>query len=99
MPAGRSTGFRASVERASMPTLTWLATLPGWLPSLVMMLLILVGALVGGPVGLVMVAIALAALLWLLYLSWPQLTPPLRLMRIAVLALVVAVIVTRFVPG
>lgn len=82
-----------------MPVLTWLSTLPAWLPSVGMMLLILVGAFLGGPVGLAMVGLALLALLWLLYLSWPHLTPPLRMMRIAVLALIVAVIITRFVPG
>lgn len=82
-----------------MPVLSLLARLPTWVPSVVMIGLILVGGFVAGPLGLVLVGIALLALLWLLYLSWPHLTPSMRLMRLAVLALVVAVLATRFIPN
>ena len=108
-PHYSSSGVRASVERASMPALAWLAKLPNWLPMLVMAALILVGAFLGGPllqdggvriagvVGLGLISLALLGLLWLLYLSWPHLTPPLRLMRLAVLALLLAIVITQFV--
>ncbi|MCK0111164.1 hypothetical protein MWU75_03285 [Ornithinimicrobium sp. F0845] len=96
-PHYHSTGARAAIERASLPTLRQLAKLPTWLPMLVMAALILVGAFLGGVVGAVLVGVALLALLWLLYLSWPHLTPSLRMMRIAVLVLLLAIVVTQFV--
>jgi len=98
-PHYTSTGARAAIERASMPLLTQLAKLPTWLPMLVMAALILVGAFLGGVVGAVLVGLALLALLWLLYLSWPHLTPSLRMMRVAVLVLLLAIVVTQFIPA
>lgn len=98
-PHYTSTGVRAAIERASMPALARLATLPTWLPMLVMAALILVGAFLGGVGGAVLVGVALLVLLWLLYLSWPHLTPSLRMMRVAVLVLLLAIVVTQFVPA
>ena len=97
-PHYHSTGPRAAIERASLPALAWLAKLPTWLPMLAMAALILVGAFLGGVVGAVLVGLALLALAWLLYLSWPHLTTPLRMMRSAVLVLLIAIVITQFVP-
>lgn len=96
-PHYHSTGARGAIERASVPVLTRLAKLPTWLPMVIVAALVLAGAFLGGIVGAVLVTVALLALLWLLYLSWPHLTPPLRLMRIAVLVLLLAIVVTQFV--
>lgn len=108
-PHYQSTGARAAIERASVPVLKRLALLPTWLPMVVIAALILVGAFLGGPlvdngglrvagvVGLGLIGLALLALLWLLYLSWPHLTPSLRMMRIAVLVLLLVIVVTQFV--
>ncbi|WP_109473530.1 DUF6703 family protein [Ornithinimicrobium cavernae] len=98
-PHYHSSGARAAVERASLPVLTRLAKLPTWLPMVVTAALILVGAFLGGVLGAVLVGVALLVLLWLLYLSWPHLTLSLRLMRVAVLVLLVAIVVTQFVPN
>lgn len=87
--------MRVRIEHASVPVLTRLATLPPWLPFLVMLVLILVGGWVGGAVGTVLIGLAALVVAWLLYLSWPRLTAPERMMRLAVLALVAAVAVTR----
>lgn len=87
--------MRVRIEHASVPVLTRLATLPPWLPFLLMLALILVGGFVGGIVGTVLIGLAALVVAWLLYLAWPRLTPPERLMRVAVLALVAAVAVTR----
>jgi hypothetical protein len=87
--------MRVRIEHASVPVLTRLATLPPWLPFLAMLVLILVGSWVGGAVGTVLIGLAALVVAWLLYLSWPRLTPPERMMRLAVLALVVAVAITR----
>lgn len=89
--------MRVRIEHASVPVLTRLATLPPWLPFLLMLALILVGGFVGGIVGTVLIGLAALVVAWLLYLAWPRLTPPERLMRVAVLALVAAVAVTRLV--
>lgn len=107
-PHYQSSGLRLSIERASVPLLKRLALLPTWLPMVVMAALILVGAFLGGPlvdedgvriagvIGLGLVGVAVLALTWLLYLSWPHLTTPLRLMRIAVLVLLLAIVLTQF---
>lgn len=90
--------FRRSVEQASRPALERLGRLPVWLPFLVLLLLLIGGGLLGGAVGWVLVGVAMAFILWLLYLSWPRLTPVERVMRIAVLLLFLAVTVTQLVP-
>ncbi len=90
--------MRRRVEQASRPLLERLAKLPVWLPFLLLLVLVLVGGFLGGPVGWVMVVAALLFILWLLYLSWPRLTPVERLMRIAVLVIFVAVAVTQILP-
>ncbi len=98
-PHYHSTGVRARIERASIPALTQLAKLPTWLPMVVVAALILIGAFLGGVVGAILVGVALVGLLWLLYLSWPHLTPSLRMMRIAVLVLLLAIAITQFFPN
>lgn len=90
--------MRRRIEQASRPLLERLAKLPVWLPFLLLLVLVLVGGFLGGPVGWVMVVVALLFILWLLYLSWPRLTPVERLMRIAVLVIFLAVAVTQILP-
>lgn len=90
--------LRLRVEQASRPLLERLATLPVWLPFLVLLLLVLGGGFLGGPVGWVMVVAALLFIFWLLYLSWPRLTGVERVMRLAVLAVFVAVATTQLFP-
>ncbi|WP_132974534.1 DUF6703 family protein [Ornithinimicrobium sufpigmenti] len=97
-PAPGPGPMRRRVEQASRPLLERLAKLPVWLPFLLLLVLVLVGGFLGGPVGWVMVVAALLFILWLLYLSWPRLTPVERLMRIAVLVIFVAVAVTQILP-
>lgn len=108
-PHYQASGARAAIERASVPLLKRLALLPTWLPMLVIAALILVGAFLGGPlvedggvrvagvIGLGLIGVAVLALFWLLYLSWPHLTTSLRMMRIAVLVLLLVIVVTQFV--
>jgi ABC-type Co2+ transport system permease subunit len=57
--------------------------------------------MVGGvllPWGWVLTVVVALLLLWLLYLSWPRFSTPERMMRLAVLAIVLAVLVTQVVP-
>ncbi|WP_083652930.1 MULTISPECIES: DUF6703 family protein [unclassified Serinicoccus] len=89
---------RLHVERASRPALEVLGRLPVWLPFLALLLLILGGGILGGPLGWVMVGSALAFVCWLLYLSWPRMTRVERLMRVAVLLLFLAITLVQLVP-
>lgn len=94
-PPGQPSALRVRIEHASYPVLQRLAALPPWLPFLLMLVLILVGGFVGGVVGTVLIGLAALVIAWLLYLAWPRLAPVERMMRVAVLALVAAVAVTR----
>lgn len=98
-PSAPASGLRPAIERASLPLLTVIARLPVWLPFLLVLALILGGAWLGGVVGSVAVGAALLAVAWLLYLSWPRLTGIERLMRLAVVFLVVAVAATQLIPS
>ncbi|MEP7056052.1 MAG: DUF6703 family protein [Actinomycetota bacterium] len=88
-----ASAFRHSVERRSATALLFLRSMPKALPPLVV-----VGLLAGGVLLLGLAAAlcfgAVAALFgWLLFLSWPALAPQARLVRLAVLAMMVAGIV------
>ena len=90
--------MRARIERASTPLLVKLAALPALVPFVVVGALMLAGAFLGGVGGGVLLAVPVAFLTWLLYLTWPHLRRPERMMRCAVLLLVVAIAVTSVVP-
>ena len=90
--------MRSTIERASLPALTRLSRLPRVVPFLSMLVLLVVGALVGGVVGFVLMAIAALMVAWLLYLSWPRLTSSERMMRGAVVLLAVALAVVQLFP-
>ena len=89
--------FRSRVEHAAYPVLDRLERLPRVVPFLAVLVLIVVGILVPrwGFVATALVAVAVA---FLLYYTWPRLTQPERLMRLAVLALITAVAVVQAVP-
>lgn len=93
----RSTGLRHTVERASLPVLERAARGPRWLPFVVLFGLILGGSVLGGGVGLALVLLGLVIVLWMLYLTWPHLRAPERLMRVAVLAVLLLIPLTQFV--
>lgn len=89
--------LRESLESASAPLLRTLASLPRAVPFLLVLGLMVAGILVPGW-GWVLVAVVAVFLGWLLALGWPRLTAPERLMRIAVVAIAVAIAVTQAFP-
>jgi len=89
--------LRESFERASLPAVTFLSRLPRWVPFLGILALTLAGVLIPGW-GWLLIALVVLVLAWILLLAWPRLTTVERLMRVAVLALMVAVTVTQAVP-
>ena len=89
--------FRSRVEHAAYPVLDRLERLPRVVPFLAVLVLIVVGILVPrwGFVATALVALAVA---FLVYYTWPRLSLPERLMRLAVLALLSAVALVQAVP-
>ena len=89
--------LRESFERASLPALTFLNDLPRFVPFLGILVLALAGILLPSPAWLLLVVVILV-LAWILALAWPRLSGAERLMRIAVVAIMVAVLVTQLAP-
>ena len=89
--------LRESFERASLPALAFLSRLPRAVPFLAILALAMLGAVIPGW-GWVLLALVALVLSWILVLAWPRLTPVERLMRAAVVALMVAVTLTQAVP-
>lgn len=88
--------FRSSVERVSVGPLTAISQLHRAVVFLVILALMVGGALLSwGWVLLLVVAVFLA---WILYLAWPRLNGVERLMRTAILALVIAIAIARAFP-
>jgi hypothetical protein len=90
--------LRASIERASLPVLRRLSALPRPVPFLALLVLLVVGAFLGGAVGFALMALAALFVTWLLYLSWPRLTGPEKLMRTAVVLLALGLAVVQLFP-
>lgn len=84
-------------ERASLPATRFLAGLPPWIPVVAVLVLVLVGSFLG-PWGAIPLGLVVLFLLWMLALSWPRLQQSERLMRVAVIALVLALTVVKVVP-
>ncbi|HEX5292560.1 MAG TPA: DUF6703 family protein [Streptosporangiaceae bacterium] len=91
---GASPGRRA-VERRSAALLVYLHQLPRWVPPVVLAALLIAGLFVHGILGgIALVAVALI-LVWLAVVSWPSLAPPARVVRAAVIGLVIAAAVVQ----
>ncbi len=89
--------LRQSFERASLPAVQWLNGLPRAVPFLIVLALVVAGILLPSP-GWLLLGIVALLLLWILALAWPRLSTPERLLRIAVVALVTAILVTQAFP-
>jgi hypothetical protein len=96
--AARPGSVRAAVENVSRPLLIRLSRLPRMVPFLVMLALVVAGLFVSGVGGFVLIMLGVAFLAWLLYLGWPQLAMPERLLRLAVIALAVGMAVIQLSP-
>ncbi len=89
--------LRSKIEHASAPVIERLNTLPRVAAFLGVLALMAAGAFVPR-FGYLFTSLVAAFLGWLIYLTWPRLTGPEKLMRIAVLALVVALVVMQAFP-
>lgn len=89
--------MRESIEQASLPAVKAMSQWPKWLPFLLILGLMVAGVLIP-TYGWILIALVAVFLTWLLYLSWPRLTAAERLMRFAVIAVVVVAAITRANP-
>jgi hypothetical protein len=97
MPAGTSATptLRQQVERTSKPLLLRLHRLPRLVVPLATIALVLVGVLAAPAAGLVALAVVAVFVTWIAYLSWPVVSGSGRLMRVAMIVLVVVLALTR----
>ena len=82
--------MRGALERASLPVLARLTSLPRWLVGLVPGVLLLGGLLAPPPWGTIMLGLVALFLAWLLVLSWPRLEGRSKVIRTFVVLLLVA---------
>ncbi len=91
-----ASGARATLEDLSRGPLTRLHRMPRWTVPVIMGVLLLAGLLIRQPwAGVLLVALALF-LGWLLALSWPQLSPGSKVMRLLVIAIVIFAAYRKF---
>ncbi len=89
--------LRESIERATLPVVVALNRLPRLVPFLVVLVVMVAGLLVPGW-GWVLLVLLTVFLCWMLFISWPRLLGPERLMRLAVVAMAVALTIMRAFP-
>ncbi len=93
----RPGGLRAAVERVSYPLLVRLHSLPRWLVTGAMALLLVAGLLAPPPYGTVCLALIVAVVGWLTYLAWHQGERSRRVIRLVALALAGGALVLKLV--
>lgn len=89
--------FRSRVEHAAYPVLERLDRVPRLLSVAVVLVLLVLGFVVPR-VGFVATLVVAVLVGFLIYLTWPRLLLPERLLRLAVLAVVTAVAVVQAFP-
>jgi hypothetical protein len=97
MPAAPSATptLRVQVERTSRPLLRRLHAWPRPVLPLLTVALVMVGVLAPPAVGLAALAVVALFVSWIAYLSWPAVSGSGRLVRVAMVALVVVLALTR----
>ena len=89
---------RGNIERASIPILVKLLSIPRWLLVILIASSLLLGLALTGPLaplGAIFLLIVATFLGWLLLLSWPVLSPGRRMIRLVVVFAVVGLAVLK----
>ncbi len=89
--------FRSRVEHKTYPVIERLNRLPRIIPFLVIVALIGVGIFVPN-VGFIATLLVVALVAFLIYYTWPRLTGPEKMLRLAVLLLAVALVMIQAFP-
>ncbi len=87
--------FRDSIERRSVVMLTYLNGLPRVAPFTLMLGLLLAGLLTTGILAFTSLILVAAFLAWLLYIGWPQMSLPARVLRLLSTLLVAGVAINQ----
>jgi len=74
-------------ERASTPYLLWLHRLPRWLLALILIVVLLGGLFIGGPVGATLLVLLAAFLGWLAAFGWRIQSGSSKFLRLVVIGL------------
>ncbi len=90
---------RASIEQRSATPLLWLHQLPAWLLPVLAVALLVTGLAVAGWAGAVALCVLASVLGWLAAVTWPRLTAPGRVLRVAMIGVVLAAAVLRGLHG
>ena len=91
--------FRTAVERRSAVVVVFLRKLPRLVPGLLVIGIVATGLLAPPVAGGVALLVAALLLAWLAFLTWPAMPAPGRILRLAVVAMVVAYAIVRFLGG
>lgn len=89
--------LRESFERASLPALTYISSLPRFVPFLAILGLVIAGLLIPGW-GWVLIVLVVLLLGWIGALAWPRLSMAERMMRVAVVVMMAAIAITQAFP-
>ena len=90
--------LRSRIEHASYPVMERVNAVPRTAALVILAVVLAVGVFAPTPWSGIAFLLVSLFVGWLLYLTWPRLTMPERLMRLAVLALALAVAVVNLVP-
>jgi hypothetical protein len=80
--------FRTAVERRSAVFVIFLRRLPRAVPALLVIGLVAAGLLAAPPISGIALLVVGLLLVWLVFLSWPAIPPPARVIRVVVIAVV-----------
>lgn len=83
------------MEKRSATLLLTLTQAPRWVMTFAPLVLVLLGFFLPLPYGLVFLAIFLVFTAWLAYLSWPRADAKAKLIRVAMFAVVIVLIVIK----
>ncbi|MDN5762515.1 MAG: hypothetical protein L0H41_09390 [Microlunatus sp.] len=87
---------RKQIEDASRSTLVKLSAMPRLALPLATLVLVAIGLFAPLPFALPALAVVLVFFLWIAYLSWPVVSTGAKVLRLAMLALVIALAASRF---
>ncbi|MET0694817.1 MAG: DUF6703 family protein [Propionibacteriaceae bacterium] len=95
-PTSQPGSLRTRIERTSRPLLVRLHALPRLLTPAATLVLIALGAFASVPIALAAFVVLFLFIAWIAYLSWPVVPTSGRLLRAAMLVLIIVLAVLRF---
>lgn len=86
---------RGRLEALSARPLIVMNGLPRWLMPVILAILLVAGLVISGPIGAALLGVLGLFLAWLVFLSWPALPATTRIIRIVIVAGILAVAVLQ----